>query len=499
MRRPVIAVTSACALTTLPPIAAHTAPRKNLPSPRAISAENLFKRLSPAVVKITLYQHGIPVGIGAGFFVSSDGVLVTNHHVMRSFIGKAGFSAEFQMHDKKIIKDFKVAGCGDERLIDLCILKLNVKSKSHFSFSKDSPSPGKAVYVIGHPRGLDFSISNGIVSAIRKSRLGVKEVQISAAMSAGNSGGPIFDERGRLIGVATKYIEGSQNLNFGIMSNEVESYLRTHSRFLSPVLAKNQIAESLRSQMKKLAATHVAPILKMALQSKSLSSQKSFREVSFDFGERSAKMYLLRDFEACERGQQQDQALFACFALGESVVFALQRYPLKERGALLKLNGQMILEPRPHTKLERIRQEDDFDLQWQAMTLDQTSSFSSNPKPAQCQQLPAILISGSVFTKSSACRFRVLDDTEPGGESVNLWAESGAYLYSFSIWVNDPALLEYYGQIPAIALLTARWGESAPLKSMGIRAVASKEPPQGSFNQPARKETRIRADTGRKK
>lgn len=115
--------------------AAASLPSGSTKSKPAISAEELFRRYSPAVVRIELRQHGVPISVGAGFFVSDDGALVTNHHVARSAIGNSDITAEFTLHDKRVIREFKVASCGDERNVDLCLLKLPVKPKSHFTIT----------------------------------------------------------------------------------------------------------------------------------------------------------------------------------------------------------------------------------------------------------------------------------------------------------------------------------------------------------------------------
>lgn len=83
---------------------------------------------------------------------------------------------------------------------------------------------GERVVVIGHPKGLNWSLSRGIVSAVRKVD-GVMHLQTDAAVNKGNSGGPILNARGEIVGVATWVVREALDLNFGVMSEEVLGFL----------------------------------------------------------------------------------------------------------------------------------------------------------------------------------------------------------------------------------------------------------------------------------
>ena len=87
--------------------------------------------------------------------------------------------------------------------------------------------PGDPVVAIGNPMGLEDTVSNGLVSARRKVEGGLEVLQVSAPIAPGSSGGPIFNERGEVIGVATAVVEGGQNLAFGMPI-----------RYLAPMIEK---------------------------------------------------------------------------------------------------------------------------------------------------------------------------------------------------------------------------------------------------------------------
>src|SRR5262249_17326677 len=79
---------------------------------------------------------------------------------------------------------------------------------------------GDVVFTIGSPKGLANTLSNGLVSVLRKSDNDAEYIQISAPVSEGSSGGGVFDDRGNLIGVITFTIKDSQNLNFAIAASQ---------------------------------------------------------------------------------------------------------------------------------------------------------------------------------------------------------------------------------------------------------------------------------------
>jgi len=85
----------------------------------------------------------------------------------------------------------------------------------------DQVRPGDSVLAIGHPLGLEDTVSNGLISAVREVHAGLQVLQISAPIAPGSSGGPLFNERGEVIGVATAVSTTGQNLNFGLPSKYV--------------------------------------------------------------------------------------------------------------------------------------------------------------------------------------------------------------------------------------------------------------------------------------
>jgi len=164
-------------------------------------------------------------GLGSGFYIRPD-VILTNHHV----VGDGKFM-EMKMHDGR--ETFGKVIAYDARL-DLALIKVQDQGKPVAFYDQPSLPVGATVEVIGHPKGYEFSITRGIVSAIRKEnpvQLGggdqVTFVQIDAPTSPGNSGGPVFMNNQVVAVIDWVNIEQhAQNLNFSIHYGEVLTFIR---------------------------------------------------------------------------------------------------------------------------------------------------------------------------------------------------------------------------------------------------------------------------------
>jgi hypothetical protein len=150
----------------------------------------------------------------------APGRLVTNCHV----VDKGGLAFISRKEDK-VSERVRIVGRDPQH--DLCELDL-VKPKEGFDrpvevASVEALRVGDPVYAIGSPRGMELTISDGIVSAVREMGPGVRVIQTTAALSPGSSGGGLFDANGRLVGVTTFVAKDSQNLNFAVSSQHLKS------------------------------------------------------------------------------------------------------------------------------------------------------------------------------------------------------------------------------------------------------------------------------------
>lgn len=177
------------------------------------SLPDLVKRVKPTVVAIATYDaDGEPAMTGSGFFVR-PGEVVTNLHVIRG-----AKRCEVKTLDGKG-KVFPVAGtlAVDEEG-DLALLSVNMPQERPRAseIAQALPDEGESIFVIGNPLKLEGSVTDGIVSAVREVPNVGKIIQITAPISHGNSGSPVFNLKGQVIGVVTVKVTNGQNINLAI-------------------------------------------------------------------------------------------------------------------------------------------------------------------------------------------------------------------------------------------------------------------------------------------
>ena len=191
-------------------------------STTAIAQETLpelVRRVKPSVVAIATYDaKGESIMTGSGFFVR-PGQVVTNLHVVR---GAA--RAEVKTLDGKG-RVFQVLGTlAVDVEGDLAILSVDTPNdrvrKSELTLSL--PEEGESILVIGNPLRLEGSVSSGIVSAVREVPNVGRIIQVTAPISHGNSGSPVFNLKGQVVGVVTVKVTNGQNINLAISSARVE-------------------------------------------------------------------------------------------------------------------------------------------------------------------------------------------------------------------------------------------------------------------------------------
>jgi len=208
------------------------------------SLPELVRRVKPSVVAIATYDsQGEALMTGSGFFVR-PGQVVTNLHVIRG-----AQRTEIKTLDGKG-RVFAVAGvlAVDEEG-DLALLSVEMppdKSRSS-ELSLVLPDEGEQIVVIGNPLKLEGSVTDGIVSAVREVPNVGKIIQITAPISHGNSGSPVFNMNGQVVGVVTVKVTNGQNINLAIASARVEQLRPGQLRAvgtLPPREKANDVAES---------------------------------------------------------------------------------------------------------------------------------------------------------------------------------------------------------------------------------------------------------------
>jgi len=180
-----------------------------------LSQENLseiVKRVKPSTVVILTYdKDDKALKQGSGFFISREGDVITNRHVLEGAI-----KAEIKTTGGKTCPIKQVLAEDTEGDIVRVSVDIPPGIATPLRISGSLPSEGERIIVIGSPLGLDQTISDGIVSAIREIPGHGKVVQITAPISPGSSGSPVVNTKGEVVGIATFLVREGQNLNFAI-------------------------------------------------------------------------------------------------------------------------------------------------------------------------------------------------------------------------------------------------------------------------------------------
>jgi hypothetical protein len=206
---------------------------------------NLVKRVKPAVVAIATYDaNGEALMTGSGFFLR-PGQVVTNLHVIRGAV-----RAEIKTLEGKG-KVFPVNGTlavDEEGDLALLSVEMPVERVARGTeLAKDLPDEGETIFVIGNPLKLEGSVSDGIVSAVREVPNSYRIIQITAPISHGNSGSPVFNLKGQVLGVVTVKVTNGQNINLAIAAARVAELTAGKLQPLSELALKGKgdVAETL--------------------------------------------------------------------------------------------------------------------------------------------------------------------------------------------------------------------------------------------------------------
>lgn len=182
------------------------------------SIADIVEGAIPSVVQIVVYDiTGAKRGEGSGFFIGPDKIL-TNAHVIENGYSAEVFS-ESEYYDRVTILK-------SDSNIDLAVIKVDERNEAYLPLEqKQEIRPGERILAIGNPLGLEKTVSDGLVSAIRGVPGGLQIIQISAPISPGSSGGPLLNQQGRVIGVTTAMLSEGQNLNFAVGIRTITNFL----------------------------------------------------------------------------------------------------------------------------------------------------------------------------------------------------------------------------------------------------------------------------------
>jgi S1-C subfamily serine protease len=241
---PQLLLTSVGLLLLVTPTFSQTQSQREQPARASQeSLPELVRRVKPTVVAIATYDsQGEALMTGSGFFLR-PGQVVTNLHVIRG-----AYRSEIKTLDGKG-RVFPVAGtlAVDEEG-DLVLLSIAMSTDSSgrtraSELATALPDEGEQIVVIGNPLKLEGSVTDGIVSAVREVPNVGKIIQITAPISHGNSGSPVFNMRGQVIGVVTVKVTNGQNINLAIGAARVQQLRPGQLRSLAALPAKERASD----------------------------------------------------------------------------------------------------------------------------------------------------------------------------------------------------------------------------------------------------------------
>ena len=222
----ILALIAAVPLLAAAPALAQSSPRGPVPydAERGVfSFAGGLEQALPAVVQVTTLGQSEgpssgeneprPISSGSGAIIDADeGIVVTNNHVV-----EGGRKFTVDLTDGRI---FDAVLIGTDKATDLAVLKFDATGLSEIEVvDSDQLRTGDLAFAVGYPLGLDQTLTMGVISGLGRSGMGDRiedYIQTDAAVNSGNSGGPLLDSRGRLIGINTSILSGGGGGNDGI-------------------------------------------------------------------------------------------------------------------------------------------------------------------------------------------------------------------------------------------------------------------------------------------
>lgn len=212
------------------------------PPPQKLTTAQIAEKATPSVVIVENFnEDGEKAGQGSGYIFSGDGIVITNYHVIR---GAKSLSVRIPGQEPYRIDSV----LGYEIDHDVAALQVSGGSLPALTTETiDEPKVGDRVVAIGAPLGLESTVSEGIVSAIRNAGT-MHIIQTTASISPGSSGGPLLNEYGNVVGLTTSTMVNGQSLNFGVSAKHI-SELLSHRQSLSleTMLEQTKVSDPIAS------------------------------------------------------------------------------------------------------------------------------------------------------------------------------------------------------------------------------------------------------------
>ena len=198
---------------------------------------DLVQRSKPCIIIINTFdKNGKGIALGTGFFIDSNGTALSNYHVFEGAVTATVTTFDGNKYSvNNVISQSK----------EMDILKFSIShpDQKTFPFLKLAPTKpreGDDVFVIGNPQGLEYSVSNGIVSSLRFDEKIGQILQTTTPISHGNSGSPLINMNNEVVGIISFSLLEGQNLNFAIGIGNIFSLAEVNDLIFPPRQIKTQ-------------------------------------------------------------------------------------------------------------------------------------------------------------------------------------------------------------------------------------------------------------------
>lgn len=196
------------------------------------NTEEIYSKSISKVVEIRTTEDGVIYSYATGFFVNKNGTILTNKHVVyNNDTGKEYSTIEIRLASSNNWQHVEIEKISENS--DLALIKSDEQEVSYFKFERKVKN-GESIYTIGNPNGFGLSYTSGIVSSSVKNVIynenNIKAIQTSFVINEGNSGGPVFNKNGKVIGIISFRLKDKQGnviqgISFALPYETIKTFL----------------------------------------------------------------------------------------------------------------------------------------------------------------------------------------------------------------------------------------------------------------------------------
>lgn len=204
-----------------------------------LAPSQIYQMIVGSMVRVEAYdKNGQMFSVGSGFFISDNGYIATNYHVISGAAALKIVLYSNLSYDVVTVKGYDSAQ-------DIAVLKIEETSTPYLKLSTEPAKTGDPVYALGSPLGVDNVFTSGMVSSPAINVGGKRCIAFTAPISPGNSGGPLVNGKGEVVGINTQFALDGQNFNFAIMASQITNLDKENTYTVEDVYLREMKANAL--------------------------------------------------------------------------------------------------------------------------------------------------------------------------------------------------------------------------------------------------------------